>query len=199
MTDVPTLTSATAANYCVLNLLSYPGVGSYLSNANLRISGQDEQWIMGTIGVSTGKWYWEVSVASSTYSAYVGIINTAFQRSDPDTVGVSTANLTSYVGNNNYKDYTASSNTSQSGTTQNTVWGVALDLTAGTISYYVANSLYHTDSTLPTSGLVTFFPMQATTNSGGPNTWSTNSYNFGQQPFTYTPPANYLALNTYNL
>jgi hypothetical protein len=199
MTDVPTLTSATAANYVVLNPLSYPGIGSYLSNANLKISGQDQQWVMGTIGVSTGKWYWEVNVPTATYSAYVGIINTPFQRSDPDTVGLgSTANLASYVGNNNYKDYTSSSTTSQSGTTQNTVWGIALDLTAGTISYYVANSLYHTDSTLPTDGSKTFFPMNAATNSGS-NSWTANSYNFGQQGFTYTPPTGFKALNTYNL
>ena len=199
MTDVPTLTSATAANYCVLNPLSYSGIGTYLSNANLTISGQDEKWCMGTMGVTTGKWYWEVSVGSATYSAYVGVINVPFEASDPDTVGINTANLVSYIGNNNYKDYTASSSTALVGTTKPAVWGIALDLTAGTISYYVANTLYHTDSTLPSNGSKTFFPMNATTNSGGPNTWTANSYNFGQQPFTYTPPTGYVALNTYNL
>jgi hypothetical protein len=25
------------------------------------------------------------------------------------------------------------------------------------------------------------------------------NYTFGQRPFTYTPPANFLALNTYNI
>jgi hypothetical protein len=199
MTDVPTLTSNTASNYCVLNPLSYPGVGSYLSNANLTISGQDEQWCIGTMGVTTGKWYWEVSVGSATYSAYVGVINVPFEASDPDAIGVNIANLASFIGNTNYKDYTANSATSLAGTTKPAVWGVALDLTAGTISFYVANTLYHTDSTLPSNGSKTFFPMNATTNSGGPNTWTANSYNFGQRPFTYTPPAGYVALNTYNL
>jgi len=70
MTDVPTLTSATQANYAVLNPLSK---SSYitLSGANLNSSGNtaaDEGVAGSTIAVKTGKWYAEFTVTGSIVS-----------------------------------------------------------------------------------------------------------------------------------
>ena len=68
MTDSPTLTSATVANYCVLNPLSSNTVPSII-NANLNFSGTKSTTnstnnTRGTIGMSSGKWYWECVVTT---------------------------------------------------------------------------------------------------------------------------------------
>lgn len=205
MRDVPTLTNSLISNYATLNPLSYPGLSSYLTRGNLSLSGQDQQWAMATVGVNLGKWYWEVYVESNTYPAYLGVINAPFRKDNPDTSpGINTASMTSYIGGLSsgttgyYKNYTAGSSSSQTGLVQNKTWGFALDLTAGTLNYYVDNSLVHTDSTLPTDNSTYFFPMVGQTNTGS-NSWTRSWFNFGQQPFAFTPPAGYFPINAYNL
>jgi hypothetical protein len=73
MTDVPTLTSTTAANYCVLNTLDGTNMGYItVSNANLTYteaaSVNGFRAIRGTIGVTTGKYRFSVygTIAAST-------------------------------------------------------------------------------------------------------------------------------------
>ena len=102
MYDVPSSQSGssssnTRGNYATLNPLSYPGLNSYLTRGNLSLSGQDYQWAMSTIGVNTGKWYWEVYVESNTYPAYVGVINAPFRKDNPDT-SPNINSGTSYIG-----------------------------------------------------------------------------------------------------
>jgi hypothetical protein len=69
------------------------------------------------------------------------------------------------------------------------VIGTALDLDTGTITFY-KNGVSQGVAYTGISG--TFTPMVLL------NT-SSNSINFGQRPFAYTPPSGYVALNTYNL
>jgi hypothetical protein len=60
-------------NYCTLNPLSTT-TGTY-SQGNLRFVGaSDGRQSLGTISVSTGKWYWEVTLASAPYSPRAGIL-----------------------------------------------------------------------------------------------------------------------------
>lgn len=197
MTDVPTLTSATAANYCVWNALVVDK--STLSSGNLDVSGTDEKCDVGTFGVSTGKWYWEITVGSGTYNPYYGVTSAA---NDSDRGGSYAEAGRSYVGGDsgNNKNYTATSLTADSDfSTANTAGatiGFALDCDAGEIKYYVNNVLKHTDSTLPVGTIL--YPLHLNTNTGA-NAWKSLSANFGQRPFAYTPPTGYVALNTYNL
>jgi hypothetical protein len=185
MTDVPTLTSATAANYCVLNPLD---TGMSISGGNLNSSSSSTNTInRSTIGVSSGKWYWEVTQLSAN-EILVGIANAS-------------ASLTAYLGSNangwSYNSANGSKYNNGSGVaygatyTTNDVIGVALDMDAGTLTFYKNN----TTQGQAYSGLTgTIFP------SISAGTTSTSlAVNFGQRPFAYTPPSGFVALNTFNL
>ena len=193
MTDVPTLTSATAANYCVLSPIASSPLIS-LTNGNLTAGGTDEASLIGTIGVNSGKWYWEVTVTSGSVTPYLGVSSNSFDKSGVGSNYVLAG--ISWYGNGLKKAYTGTSSTSATSNTTG-VYGFALDISAGTLDYYFNNSLVFTDTTIPTSG-VTLFPLNVHTNSGS-NSWNPANFNFGQQPFSYTPPTGFNRLNTFNL
>ena len=190
-------------NYCTLNPNSSSATLA-LTDGNLSTpNNQDNKANNGTIGVSTGKWYWEVTVNNnSSYCPYIGV--TSFtQENNPDasptypaTVGRSGIRLADPY---NYKNYTATSNSTASSTNQGLfgIVGVALNLDAGEIKYYKNNTLFHTDNSIPLNGTV-LFPYIALTNSGIGG-WNSTSFNFGQRPFAYTPPTGFKTLNSKNL
>jgi hypothetical protein len=197
MTDVPTLTSATAANYCVLNGANNGYGTTTLSQGNLyavlNAPGATEGMAVGTIGMTTGKWYWEVNVVSANttyaYPCSIGIGNLS------TTTGVGMPN-TSYAYNS--KDGNKLSNTGSfvsaaygASYTANDVIGVAFDADAGTLTFYKNNTSQGTAFTGIASS--TWFA-RVSSNDG-----CTTAFNFGQRPFSYTPPTGYVALNTYNL
>ena len=186
MTDVPTLTSATASNYAVLNPLDKNSSVS-TADGNLQLTNSNSSWLglRGSMGMSTGKWYVEYSLVSSLYAAF-GIANAS-------------AALNGYVGvtgtwgyvNDGSKDVNGT-NTSGYGSsfTTNDIIGMAFDADAGTLTFYKNNVSQGTLATGISAG--TYFPWMVTYNSNA-------VANFGQRPFTYTPPTGYIALNTYNL
>jgi len=193
MTDVPTLTSATVANYCVLNSASI-GADATLSAGNLQIdygSSGTRNATMGTFGMSTGKWYWECTILSAGSPA-IGITNDPSASSVSNYPGFS-ANGWGYV--NDGDKYNNGSGTAYGATyTTNDIIGVAFDADAGSITFYKNNvSQGVAFSSLAAN---TYFP--AFGDGAGVGTWS-GAVNFGQRPFIYTAPANYLALNTFNL
>ena len=188
MTDVPTLTSATAANFAVLNPLDNGGLT--ISSANLNTSDASGAYISvrATIGVSSGKWYWE-ETATSGANLICGISKAAAAQSSGNYVGVN-ANGWGYAGNNGQK-YTAGAGVAYGATyTNGDVVGVAFDADAGTLTFYKNNTSQGTAFTGLTSG--PYFPAVSNYSSS----WATN---FGQRPFTYTPPTGFVALNTFNL
>ena len=197
MTDVPTLTSATQANYCVLNAASI-GADATLSNGNLDIaygSNNTRNATMGTFGVSSGKWYWEVTITASNLTptgAIIGITENSSASAVSNYPG-NNANDWGYYGNTGNK-YTGGTGFAYGATyTTNDVIGVALDMDAGTLTFYKNN----VSQGQATSGLTgTKFP--AIGDGGGVNTFSA-SLNFGQRPFAYTPPTGLTALNTSQL
>ena len=196
MTDVPTLTSATASNFATLNPLaqraSYP---TTFSNANLQCAFPNASFYqntIGTIGVTNGKFYWEVTVSATGASdgTRIGISNDLSQNS----AGTATVYRT-YINDGTKNDQVAGPASYGASYTTNDVIGVALDITAGTITFYKNNTSQGTAftdiaSALPSSG---WFPYFQGTNG------STLISNFGQRPFAYTPPTGFVALNTYNL
>jgi len=191
MTDVPTLTSATAANYCVLNPLYVRSGAASITSANLNFttSGSNFNETAGTVQIpNSGKFYWEVVITGMAFSrAMIG-------------VGLP------YVGTNIFTDSTngvgyysldgsiQSAGTIASGATYTIgdVIGVAVNRDAGQVSFYKNNALQATVS-FNINGIVSLFASTGNTVSVGGN------YNFGQRPFTYTPPSGYVALNTFNL
>ena len=186
MLDVPINNSATASNFCVINPLS--ASGATISDGNLQsvVNGAS----FGTMGVSSGKWYWEVAWAGGgTATVRIAIFNTAGTFSTANARGDS---VYSYA-------YTQAGNKRNNGT--NTAYGasysngdilsVALDMDAGTVTFY-KNGVSQGVAFSGLSG--TFAPELS---SGTAN--ATLIANFGQRPFTYTPPTGFKSLNTYNL
>jgi len=195
MLDVPTNTSATVANYPVWNPL-VGSVGVTLSQANLSATfdtaGGTRYGTIGTIGVSSGKWYWEYEFSAGGNSALLGITQKPFAVQMGTYPGEQTGDY-GYYGSNGNK-YTAGSGSAYGATfTTSDVIGVALDLDAGTLTFYKNNT---SQGTAFSSISGTFFPAIG---KGITATGITSFVNFGQRPFTYTAPSGFVALNTYNL
>jgi hypothetical protein len=184
MTDVPTLTSPTTANYSTLNPIASSIRGQLiptLSNGNLTAAAPAGGYIINsTIGLPlSGKYYYEVFV--SAVGTQSGIeINTPF-----------TANYVDYYSNGN-KDLNGVSSAYGSSWTTNDIIGVAIDCDFGSVTYYKNNV---------SQGAITFPSGVAAgrSNIGLYLNGATLNINFGQRPFSYTPPTGFVALNTYNL
>jgi hypothetical protein len=193
MTDVPTLTNATTANYCVLNPLDWVLATNTITNGNLNIttSAANLSAALGTLAVSSGKWYFEFIPSSVTGIPQIGIVKTPVGTISTNGIGQS-ANAYVYLSNGNKGNN--NSFTSYGATyTNSDVIGVALDLDAGTLVFYKNNTSQGTAFT-GLSG--EFFPVIGDT--GGASTIAGN-INFGQRPFAYSPPTGFNRLNTFNL
>ena len=203
MTDVPTLTSATSANYCVINPLQ-KGTNSTISNANLTFSatGAVLTQALGSIYIPSGKYYWEVNVTTNTAgNAVFGTatastnLNTGCGR-DAFGWGYQPDTGTSYLWNNN--SFTTAAADTRTGT-----FAVAFDADAGRL--WFRNSSGNWISGDPATGTSPSFSSVPSNSapsisftSGGAASVEENA-NFGQRPFTYTPPTGFVALNTFNL
>jgi len=187
MLDSPTV-SAVSSNYAVLN----PITGSAtLSNGNLAYTSPSGAYYatIGTIGVSSGKWYWEFTANGAGQD--VGICAITNRGQQGVYVG-STSDSYGYYGGSGNKYNNGSASAYGATYTTNDVIGVALDMDAGTLVFYKNNT---SQGTAYSSLSGTFLPMASndSTNAGA------GTFNFGQRPFSYTPPTGYVALNTYNL
>ena len=206
MTDVPTLTSATAANFAVLNPLinknSNPGT---FTNGNLiNTANSSSNFITyGTIAIDSSfpKIYWEVkNVVQSADTNYPlsGIANIA------DTQTASIWFLTSGQGVGYYASGTIyNSGTNLGSFTAPNTGTVMFAYDPATGKFWVGTGGVWQNSGNPAAGTGQIATL-ATTNSWLPVTACSSSgtqsaTNFGQQPFTYTPPTGFVALNTYNL
>jgi hypothetical protein len=192
MTDVPTLTSATAANYATLNPVSPLASGS-ITNANLTFtSGAGDAICQGTFGMSSGKWYWEVTATNVNASlSAIGIIG---QPPASLTVDLRTpSNGYCYISNGNKGNNNTTSSYGATYTSGDVI-GIALDMDAGTLVFYKNNS---SQGTAYSSLTGTFTP--ALSDLSGSSSGAVFDCNFGQRPFAYTPPTGFVRLNTFNL
>ena len=193
MTDSPTVSSATVANYATLNPLDFQNANTY-SNGNLSVSLQAATASMAFagFGLQSGKWYWEVKTTAGT-DPMLGVATQAGTLASRYWNG---ANSVYYYGGSGTK-YVAGTGSAYGATygTADTI-GIALDLSANTITYYKNNASQGAIS-LPSQLLgVNIVPAFS---SGTGTAVQSMNVNFGQQPFTYTPPTGFNALNTYNL
>ena len=172
--------------FCTMNPLTT--THHTFSNGNLSINGADSKTSVGSLGVNTGKWYWEAKITGSTsLGQYAGATTIENENHWDNAPNSSAANVRTWGGNGNYHNYTQSGSTADSDiiSTTGTVYGYALDLDNGTMKYYVNGTLTHTDSTIPSDNSKTFFPVSGTTNSGGGG-WQGADYNFGNGYFGTT-------------
>jgi len=201
MLDTPT------NNFCVMNPLLLYDTAQF-SQGNLRItqSSTNADGIRGTIGVKTGKWYWEIYNGGGNASP-----------------GIATgdANSREYIGGDSYgwsyfrdgNKYFNSSGTSYGASfTSGDVIGIALDMDNNQITFYKNNAGQGVAFTsLPD---VDIFPGISTSNGisvtnianfgqdssfAGSKTRQNNTDVNGYGDFYYTPPSGFLALCTQNL
>jgi len=190
MNDVPVAYSATAANYCVIN--PNANSGPTITNGNLNQSGSSgfSQYVASTMGMSaSGKYYCELTCVTLGSEFTVGICT---DQGSTNYVGGTSTSWGYYTNGNKYNNGSGSAYGATY--TSGDLIGVAFDAGAGTLTFYKNGTSQGTAFTGLTSG--TYFFTMSTRTSGGA---STGTANFGQQPFTYTPPSGYNALNTYNL
>ena len=192
MLDVPTLSSGNNANFATLNPLDIIGTGGSITSGNLQLTGGTGAWYQSrsAFALTTGKWYWEVTIVStnvSTNGIDLGIANSTTQLA-----GYGQPNK--WVYNNNSGGRKSLNGTSSAYGTAfltNNIVGVAFDADLGTLEFYVNGS---TQGVAASTGLPNpAFPIV--------ECYGTDSVaiNFGQRPFSYTPPSGYKSLNTFNL
>jgi hypothetical protein len=196
MLDVPTMWADGGngrGNYAVLNPLDQgSGTSQFIKEGNLLL----ETGSTGYSGTrctiaapSTGKWYWEVTQNVITGGMSIGIASANADR--PVVTGESSTSH-GYQNDGAKRTNLATASYGASYTT-NDVIGVALDMDAGTLTFYKNNT---SQGTAFSSLSGSFMPMLSDLS----NSQSSSAYiNFGQRPFAYTPPTGFKALNTQNL
>ncbi len=190
MIDSPTV-SASASNYAVLNPLG--GNTNTIQNGNLQLTGTSagNSQRVGSIAVSSGKWYYEATLTTlptnmdpligfseasntSLFSQYTGQASTSY--------AIYTISSNTFLQKVNNATFT---NTNTAKASQGDVIGVALDLTNGKI-WFSKNGTF-VDSGDPAAGTNaqytgitgTYYPAMRGT--GGATT-TTIDANFGQRP-----------------
>jgi len=170
-------------NYATMNPLVKPS-GASFSNGNLKVS-NSTGWHshVGTIGVASGKWYYEFEKTSGSYTG-VGWRNNATTAGNPS-YNANGGGM--YLSHNGNKQSSAGSVSYGATWGSGDIVGVAFDRDAGTIEFYKNGVSQGQAFTGMTDG--TFFPEVQIYQSGG-------VINFGQMRFKYPMPSGYAALNT---
>jgi hypothetical protein len=206
MTDVPTLTSATAANYAVMNPLDAQGTAT-LSDANLTLASSTtaHKNRKATFVIpSTGKWYWELTTASTCSASVIlgwGLQTTA--AATDSQAGNADTFMAQNDANQDIYNQTTTVLSTGSAVAGGSIRQVAYDSGTGKLWFGVNNTWY--SSTDLTSGNPSAGTNECMTLSAGSYFPTITCYNltanvnFGQQPFTYTPPTGFVRLNTFNL
>jgi hypothetical protein len=194
-------------NYATLNPLAASNSNATLTNGNLDISiAANVAGAMGTMAVTSGKWYWEFTAGTASQNAYyVSVCDTAVWFP----VGNSQNNM--YLSSGVYTYYGATGEKINGGSasaygntfTSGDVIGIALDLDNGKV-WFSKNGTWQ-NSGSPTGGTNAAFTTLAGKTiapwigNGASTTSSAGVINFGQRPFAYTAPSGFKALCTQNL
>jgi hypothetical protein len=201
MTDVPTLTSATASNFAVMNPV-YLTASNTTNNGNLGFTALPaaNSNVLSTMAISSGSWYMELTMTATTGNGGAGF--------GPTTTNYySTRILTGGSGYGCYftgqvvaagvlgATYTAF-------TTAGDIMMLAFDATNGKLFVGRNGTWFNSGNPAAGTGAVLtgipantyYFGIE-----GGGVANITGNMNFGQRPFRYTPPSGFVALNTFNL
>ena len=182
-----------SGNYCVLNPLKKGSMT--LSNGNLDIvSTGSYSLALGTIGVSSGKWYFESTINNSNGSNAIGIAKDGADVNDYP----GASDSLSWVYLKDGRKVNGSTRSSYGNSyAEGDVIGVALDADGGNL-YFYKNGTAQNSGTAAYTGLTSgpYFPCVADDSN---TNQIDQSLNFGQRPFAYSAPSGYKALCTTNL
>ena len=187
------------------------------SNGNLTVILSDDfSSARGSIGISTGKYYWEIRVDDNTNSPGMGVIAPGNQLTSYH----SGANGASYeprgdrFRKNGVNSYDGTNNKTDDGL----IVGVALDKNVGIVSFFADGTLLSNGTMTGLNALSDVHIPECFTFNDGSNVDNTYTWNFGQNPsfsgqttagtnadasgkglFKYAPPTGFLALCEDNL
>ena len=203
MTDVPTNTSATVANYCTLNpLTAWRSVKP--SDGNLVFSSGTADFATGTMLLPAGKWYCEVKILGGNNEHNVGFINlnSALISSFPSTATIRGSNaFTLYTFDGKFYD-NGTASAALTTFAANDIIMLAYD--ADNSKIYVGKNGTWLNSAVPASGTgavstTATAPLVVATQADAGNATG-QEWNFGAgSGFAYTLPSGFVALNTFNL
>jgi hypothetical protein len=194
-------------NYCVINQLDSSSASNTTANGNLDVTITSSASIRGSFYVSTGKWYYEVTV-NTLRNLYLGLAGNGGRPTGYTN--------TSAFGVNNAGDFfenNALQTEDSIALAAGSVYGIAFDADAK--KFWIAkNGQWYScdqtpDITISESDILagnygydfstltgdSFSPHFGNSTTAGANI----SANFGQRPFAYTAPTGFKALCTTNL
>ena len=195
--DTPTNYTASGnngGNYATINALQSSAT---LSNGNLDVvtPTNGNGLSVGTIGMSSGKYYWEVTINASVSYPVIGIVGNGQDVAAGQYVGY-LSNSWGYQADGNSRN---NNSTSSYGSTyaNGDVIGVAFDADTGSLYFYKNGTAQNSGTAVTTSAdSGPYFPAASDYNT---TTSDSFVFNFGQRPFAYTPPTGYVSLCTQNL
>jgi hypothetical protein len=213
MTDVPTLTNATTANYCVWNPIC-KGSSITVSNGNLYAFNSTNATVCigGTLAVNSGKFYYEMTITALS-DAYR--LNSGFAPADVGNFAY-IENTPSLKWNHNVANTTLDFGlTTSYGGSTTSVFSVADTLSVGQ-TYMVAydantnkiwvgknGTWYNSGDPVAGTGhiatLSSSFSYTPAVHLNVTGSGNGATLNAGQRPFTYTQPTGFVGFNTFNL
>ena len=179
-------------NYCTLSPLINPSNGQTLKNGNLTCSGVSGR-VAGTVYANTGKVYWEFVAGSDYTMAGIESSTCLWGATYP---GENDQQYALYGNAGSGQLYHNNGTTSVDGFVTGDLIGVALDLDGGNLYFYKNGAAMNSGSAVAT-GLTGSWTANCRSGSGGYD--GDTKFNFGQRPFSYTPPTGYVSLCTTNL
>lgn len=161
------------------------GASITLSGSDLTATGGlDNKGVRSTIGVSSGKWYWEISDVVPNVGSMIGV---ALSSVNMDATVFSQTGVKEVDGfdGSKFVDGANSGYTTSWKAGNPTTLSVALDMDGGTVNLWVSG----VDKGNIATGLTgTFYALYSVDSSA-----SSCTANFGATAFTYTPPGGYNA------
>lgn len=154
---------------------------------------------VGTIGKTSGKWYFECTRTNAGDLDFIGIrsINERVETYVGDGTGVSGGGVNVAYRPRNGALLLNSASVTQTGTVNTAaglIVGVAVDLDANTIEFFANGALAFTGGPKSLGARTRYaYPAVAVLNTDAP---ANLKVNFGDAAFAYTPPAGYLAWST---
>ena len=196
MSDTPT------NNYATINPLLKPSQLT-VADGNLVLSASSSDYgiVSGTIGMRSGKWYWECTTTSTGTANVHGIVSSASSAFSSFT-STSRSQAAGFWGAQQGFSFRENGSSVSGTAPSGSVVMLAVDVDAQKYWYGVDGTWYNSGNpatgTNATSSNLTagetwhpFNELRSTT--------PTHTMNFGQRAFAYTPPTGFKALNTANL
>ena len=210
LTAIDQTTDTPTNNFCTMNPLDTYNSPTITDGNTIINAGGSDKSLRSTIGISSGKWYWEVNTTANN-SANMGIINGEAVLTDGNSLQSVSTNSVIWEGNGGLLFKNGSSVTTEySGGTA--TYGFAFDLDNGTLKLSQNGTFYNSGNAVVTGITAdTYLPFFAPNGGGSPTEFKAN---FGNPAyaissgntdgndrgnFEYAVPSGYLSLCTANL